>query len=339
MKKYTIIIGLAIAAALLAGAILWLLLRKTKEISYTGPIEKISLGAELNMRTSAVWIAENQGYFKEQGLDVQIQGFASGRTALMAMLEEGNLNMVTVTQTPLMFTSFSRNDYAIIAGITHSYSSINILGRRDRGIETPADLKNKKVGVPKGTTAHFFLDIFLTQNGIPNSDIEVVDFAIDKLVQGLIEGKVDAISAWEPHIFNAREVLGQNATLLPNPGLLREDLYFVARNDFTSSHPDALKKFLKAIDKANAFIGENKETAISIVSERTKFDRRTVAAIWDAYTLRLFLDQNTLIILDEEAKWARAKGLIDGKVIPDYFDYLYLDALEAVKPEALQVIH
>ena len=81
---------------------------------YTGPVEKITFGVETSILPSAVWVAENKGYFQEEGLDVEIKEFGSGRTALATMLNEGNLDMVTVAQTPVMFNSFERNDYRCI---------------------------------------------------------------------------------------------------------------------------------------------------------------------------------------------------------------------------------
>ena len=44
-----------------------------EEEKYTGPIEKVTLGVESSLLPAAVWIAENNGYFEEQGLDVTIK--------------------------------------------------------------------------------------------------------------------------------------------------------------------------------------------------------------------------------------------------------------------------
>ena len=69
---------------------------------YTGPTEKISLGVGSSLHPSAVWIAKNKGYFQEQGLDVEIKEFDSGKNALKTMLNEGGLDIVTVAQTPIV---------------------------------------------------------------------------------------------------------------------------------------------------------------------------------------------------------------------------------------------
>jgi NitT/TauT family transport system substrate-binding protein len=53
----------------------------------------------------------------------------------------------------------------------------------------------------------------------------------------------------------------------------------------------------------------------------------------------LSLDQSLLINTEDEARWAIKNNLIDKTEIPNYLDYIYIDALEEVKPEAVGIIH
>ncbi len=50
------------------------------------------------------------------------------------------------------------------------------------------------------------------------------------------------------------------------------------------------------------------------------------------------LDQLIVIALEEEARWAIREGLTDKKKVPNYFDFIYVDALEEVNPEAVTII-
>ncbi len=42
--------------------------------------------------------------------------------------------------------------------------------------------------------------------------------------------------------------------------------------------------------------------------------------------------------MDDEARWSIANNLTDKTVVPNYLDYIYLDGLEALKPEAVTII-
>jgi NitT/TauT family transport system substrate-binding protein len=299
---------------------------------------EIILGVETSILPSPVWVAENKRYFQEEGLNVKIKEFGSGRSALKTMLTEGNLDMVTCAQTPVMFNSFTRNDYAIIAAMVYSDSDVKVLARQDKGITKASDLKDKKVGTTKGSTGHYFLGLFMVYGGISFPDVKVVDLEATQLTQALVDGLVDAISTWEPHIMNARRSLGKKAILLSGKGLYREDFYFVAKKDFVKNNPNTLKRFLKTINKAEEVIQKNKEEAINIVYQRLNLNKEMVTSIWNEFIFELFLDQAILTILENEARWAIRNKLTDGKKVPNYLNFIYFDTLEAVKPKGVNII-
>lgn len=336
-KKILIGIIITVVVVILGIGLYWSIQKQPKK--YTGEIKKeIILGCNTSLLPSAVWIAENKGYFQEEGLNVRIKEFASGRTALRTMLNEGNLDMVTVAQTPVMFNSFSRSDYAIIAAMVYSDNDVKMLVRQDKGIKDPSDLRGKKVGITKGSTGHFFLGLFLAHNGLELSEVETIDLEATDLPQALVEGQVDSISTWEPNILNAKSLLGEKALLLPSKGIFREDFYFVPNRNFMENNPEILKSFLKAIEKGEEFIQKNREESIDIVCERLKLDKELTASIWSDFNFELMLDQTILITLEDEARWAIKEGLVDKKEVPNYLDFIYMDLLENVKPEAITII-
>ena len=300
--------------------------------------KEIILGCETSLLTAPVWIAEKKGYFQEEGLNVKIKEFDSGKASLAAMLNNGDIDICTVAQTPIMFHSFNRNDFVIIAAMVYSDNDVKVLVRQDKGIKEASDLKGKKVGITKGSTGQFFLDMFLTYKIVLPSELETIDFKPPKLPQALVDGRVDAICTWEPHILRAKKLLGKKALILPSQGIYREDFYFVANKSFVNNNLETLKRFLKAIEKGQNFIRENKEESIKFVSQRLKLDKEPTALIWGEFAFRLILDQAILMSLEDEARWAIRERLTDKKEIPNYLDFIYMDALEQVKPEAVTII-
>lgn len=320
------------------GVVAYLLFRQGGLQKHMGPLERITLGVDFSVISAPVYVAENKGYFKKEGLDVQIIDYSSGRTALRDMLEKGNLDMVTVAQTPVMHNSFFKNNYSIIAAMACSYDDILMLARRDKGIKTSTDLKRKKIGTPVGSAGHFFLGLFLIHNGLKLSDVTIIDIDAPDLPKALFDGQVDAIALWQPHIYNAQKLLAEKTLLLPSKNIYREDFYFVPNKNFIKNNPEALKKFLKAIDRAENFIQEDREEAINIVSERLKLDRETVNSFWNDYEFKLFLDQTILTDVEAEARWAIENKYTTAMKIPDYLEFIYTDALIAIKPEAVNII-
>ncbi len=126
-------------------------------IAYAQDMKKeIILGCETSHLTAPVWIAKNNRYFQEEGINVKIMGFDSGKASFVAMLNQNNNDISTVAQTPIMFNSFHRKDFAIIAAMVNSDNDVKVLVRRDRGIKNPSDLRGKKVGMTKARQENFF---------------------------------------------------------------------------------------------------------------------------------------------------------------------------------------
>jgi ABC-type nitrate/sulfonate/bicarbonate transport system substrate-binding protein len=302
--------------------------------------KEIVLGVDFSDVFSApVLIAEDQGYFRDEGLVVKIVEYPSGRTALADMISKGNINVVTAAQTPVMYNSFSKSNYSIIAGMAYSYDAGGlILARQDKGIRTAVDLKGRRVGTPVGSTGHFFLNLFLLYNGLKISDVQVVDIDAPNLSQALSDGRVDAISIWQPQIHVAQKLLGEKAVIFPGRNIYRVDFYLIAHKDFLNRDPAALAKLLKAVDRAEAFIRQNRDKSIGIISRRLKLDSETVSAVWDIYQFKLFLDQAIITDLEAEARWAIENRYTRAAKIPDYRNYISANILEAVKPETASII-
>ncbi len=299
----------------------------------------VVLACATHFLSSSVWIAENKGYFKEEGISVNLKEFGSGRTALASMLNNGGIDICTVAQTPIMLNSFERNDYVIIAAMVYADNNIKVLARKDKGIKVPLDLNGKKVGLTKGSTGHYFLSLFSILNNIDYSGLEIVDIEATKLPQALVDGRVDAISTWEPHIVNTKKQLGDKAIEFSARDIFREDFYFVANKNYLKGNQDALRRFLKAIDRGEGFIRNNKEEAIAIVSSRLQIDKELTSLIWDTFNFQLILDQSIFTSLEDQARWAIKEGFTDKKEVPNYLDFLHIDALKEIKPESVTIIH
>ena len=106
-----------------------------------------------------VYIAQKQGFFSDEGLDVTVKEYSSGKVATKALFD-GKVDMSTVADMPVVFNSFKRNDFCIFATFTYSYAFVKIIARKDMGIKTGANLKGRRVGVNRAHQAIFFWKYF-----------------------------------------------------------------------------------------------------------------------------------------------------------------------------------
>jgi NitT/TauT family transport system substrate-binding protein len=310
-----------------------------KQPRYTGPVEKVTIGVESSLLPSSIWVAENKGYFEEEGLDLTIKEFDSGKASLVAMLSgDVGIDISAAAPTPIMFNSFGREEFYVFGTFAYAYEDIKVIANKDSGIADVNDLIGKKIGTLMGSTGEFFTETFLIFNSISPDDVEMVNIAPSDLPEALNSGEIDAQVIWEPHGTTAKHLLGDRYIRLPSADVYKTTFNFLTMKNFANENPEILRRFLKAVDKATDFIKNNKEEAQEITANRLNLQKEDVALHWDEFTFELSLDQSFLVNIEAEARWAIKNKLTSATKAPNYLDYVYLDALEAVKPEAVTII-
>lgn len=327
-----------VCALLLAMAVSFSACGESDRAPVAGLVEKVTLGVETSLLPAAVWVAENKGYFEEEGLDLTIKEFDSGKASLMALLNDEGIDIGAAAPTPIMFNSFGREDFVVFSTFAYAWEDIKVIANKDRGINNAEDLKGKTIGTLMGSTGQFFTEAFLVFNSISPSDVEMVNIAPSELPEALNNGRIDAQVIWEPHGTTARKLLGDKAIRLPSSDVYKTTFNFLTMKSFARENPEVLKKFLRAINRATILIQNEEEEAQEITANRLNLPKDDVALHWEEFTFEISLDQSLLINIESEARWAINNKLTDAQEVPNYLDYIYLEALEQVSPDAVTII-
>lgn len=296
----------------------------------TGPKEKVTIGVSNQVLSAPLIIAAEKGYFGDEGLDITIKNYSFGKLCLEAMFAK-EVDLATVAEIPIVLNAFKRNDFSIIAEFAYNYDNSKIVVHKDR-IRTGAELKGHNIGVPFGTSAQFFLDIYLNYSNVPKASVKLINISAQDLPAAMKNGTVDAISSFEPYAYETLQLLQDRAMRLEKIDLFKETFTLVGMKGFIENHLEALKKVLRSIDRANAFIQKNKKESIMILADKLKVDDKFIETGWDEYVFDLFLDQSLLVAMEDQARWAIANKLTDKTQIPNYLEYVDPDAMKAVKP-------
>ena len=110
--------------------------------------------------TALLWIAEDQRFFGQNGLNMTFRKYDSGAGSLAGMMNGEADLAVGTTEFPLVGRAFRKAGIRMIASIAKS-ELIYLVGRKDRGIEKASDLRGKRIGTTLGTIAEFHLGRFL----------------------------------------------------------------------------------------------------------------------------------------------------------------------------------
>lgn len=306
--------------------------------------QKLIVGAETSLMASSVWVAEAMGYFKEEGIDVSVEAFGAGRNALETLLGVSDLgrskvNLATVATTPIVFNSFKNEPYRILMQIAYADDPTRVIVKKASGVTQPADLKGKKLGLQKRTSAHYyFTDLFLGENGIDQKNMDLVDINAKDFVAALKRGELDGVVTWEPHLTNVKKALGaENLVEFSGKTAYQKDFFLVANTDYLNGNHETVSKFAKALVKAESYIKTNREQSQTILARVLKMDIATVKENWTKYHVRSFIDNASLNELKAEADWAVRNKLVTADKTPDYPSMLDTRVMKQVAPQNIAI--
>ena len=303
----------------------------------TEPLEHVIIAEGSQPIGATIYVAYAKGYFAREGLEVTLQPHTSGRDALNAVLQ-GTADLATTAETPIMHATLSGHELYAIATIATTDKDMAIVARNDNGVVLPADLKGKKIGASAATNGEFFLSTFLVVNGLSMNDIEFVDVQPEEMVDALVNGEVDAVSTWQPHLGRAQEELGAKGTTFDGSGLYTFTWNVAATQDFVHGNRTTVEKILQALNTAAEFMSAEERESQRIVADHLSLDEAQLNRQWALFDFDLTLTQSLLMSLENQAQWIIRRGNEDEVIVPDFVDVLYLEGLEAVKPEAITVI-
>lgn len=318
-------------------ALLLCLIGSTCQQKVMPPVEKVTIAIATLPHAALLYVAHAKNYFAEEGLEVTFRKFPYGKPALDSMIS-GESDFASSADTPVMFAAMKGEEILVVAQTMSSVKDVAIVARRKSGIGLPADLKGKKIGFPAGTSAEYFLDGFLTVHVIPEGSAKTVPMNPDDMDDALKTGRVDAVAIWNPNLANFSKRYDKEVELFFDETIYVETFLVTGKKAYVSAHPETVKKLLRALLKAENFTRKNQEESIDIVVEGIKADKVALKDYWQAYQFVVNLDQSLLLNLESQGRWAIRNRLSDRKEIPNFFDLIYLDALMAVKPDAVTVI-
>lgn len=166
--------------------------------------EPLRIGYVLAMANAPVLIAEQKGYFKDEGLKVDIKALGDGPVIQQA-LAAGELDVAYVG-TPPVYQWYARGLKSVILAKVN-YGQAAVLAGTETNIHTLKDLQGHKLaGVKKGSGMDVLLRGYVLQEhaGLnPDKDLDIIDLPPGNMNAALDRGIVDAAFSWEPFVSQA----------------------------------------------------------------------------------------------------------------------------------------
>lgn len=205
-----------------------------------------------------------------------------------------------------------------------------IVGKRSAGIARLADLKGKRIVVPRTTSAHYFLVAMLRTAGVDESDVTLVTAPATAMAAALVKGDADAISMWEPESQNAVEALGADAITFQDNKVYRE-LYSIYSSTDVLNDPrrrQELVGFVRAVLASTRDLQRTPSTYFPLISRVTMHPVPQITRSWEHHAFPLGIAPDLLDLLVEEEKWvakAQSRTPRSRRELAAYIDTSILD--------------
>lgn len=164
------------------------------------PRVHIAVGGKAALYYLPLTIAEQLGYFKAEGLEVQISDFAGGSQALRAVVG-GSADVVSGAYEHT-FNLQSKNQIfqAFVQQGRAPMIVIGLAGPKAKTYKSAKDLKGMKIGVSApGSSTNMVVNFFIAKEGLRPSDVSIIGVGTGSgAIAATKSGQIDAISNLDP---------------------------------------------------------------------------------------------------------------------------------------------
>lgn len=297
----------------------------------------LRIGVSETLLSLPLYVAEAKGFFQKRGVNVEFVNCIGGNRCVKNMLD-GQTDMSTATELPVVFNSFLRNDFAILSSFVSVSNDLKVLARTDAKITEPGKLRDKTLGYVKGGASQYVLDLVLVYNGIDPDTVKLKAITPETALTALANKEVHALCIWEPFASRIELELGTDVQLVPIPKLYTETFNLIAMQSTIKARPQELERIVQALKDSTQFIQTHPEKAKALAAKRLRVPVTLIDKIFDDYRFRLSLNRSLPRTMEGQGRWALREGHVPSNLPqPNYTSFLYPAFLKTVDPSAVSL--
>jgi len=163
---------------------------------------RLAVGGKAALFYLPLTVTERLGYFKDEGLNVEISDFAGGGRALQALIG-GSADVVTGAFDHTIQMHAKNQPIVAVTELGHYPGFVlGVLSAKAAMYRGPADLKGMKIGITApGSSTHFMVRYLLAQNGMKTEDASYIGIGTGQTAVAAVKrGEIDALVNADPVI-------------------------------------------------------------------------------------------------------------------------------------------
>jgi len=275
-------------------------------------------------------IADQFGYFKDEGLTVTVKWQQSGGDiiTLMASGQQGVAGGGSFAQIVLGGQKLPVRTIAPLANIAGTQGFV--LSPKTK-LASPKDLEGKKLAHTQGNSQVLILAKLAKQYGFDANKVTLVNMQPSEGVVAASKGDVDGLLGWQPNLFRLVKlggtlyttatvsyITGKPEQLTGDKQLLHVYAFLLASDTWIKEKPRTLKALLRALKRANDLMVNDRPKALDALEKGLRIDDRDALKVMtDANRYTMAFDEDAALAIRSQSEWALEIKRIPAAVSPD----------------------
>lgn len=222
-------------------------------------------------RSGTLLIAKQQGILEKRlnplGVDVKWVEFSFGPPLLEA-LNVGSIDYGTTGDTPPIFAQAAKAKLVYVAAVEAAGSGAAILVPPGSTLQSLADLKGKRVGFARASSAHNLTIAAVEKAGLSWRDITPVQLPPADARAAFESGALDAWTIWDPY-FALAETRPGVRILASARGIAKQNAFFLGNSDYTRANPEVIAAANEELAKVALWAEANRDSVARTLFEAT----------------------------------------------------------------------
>lgn len=248
-----------------------------------GELTEVRVAALPIANMAPLYIAIENGYFAEEGLEIVTEGTQGGAAAIPAMIA-GDIDITYTDNVPII-TAVAKGlplvEIGQLTQIREDDEAVGVFVRDDSPIQAPSDLAGATLAVNSlGNVTHLRVLVDLENEGVSADEVTFVEMPMTEIASGITAGRVDAGFMVEPFTTmikaqGARQVTDAANALtagIPADGL-------AATRQFVQENPETVAAFVRALERGMADAASDPENARAVLSTYTSLTEEQIASV------------------------------------------------------------
>lgn len=217
-----------------------------------------------------MYIAQDKGFYEDEGLDFELRLFGSGNEYISAFLSN-QLDAVSPVTSEAVLMKAQGKDYRIVMVQDNSVGIDGILARDS--IESIEDFKGKEVAVETSAVGYFFLLQVLKEAGLSKDDITAINTEPSAAAAAFQSNNVDIAVTYAPFLQEAADAVPDGRIIYDSSQMPTaiSDLY-IFDTAYAEQNPAAVQAFVNATLRGLEYLKENPEEGAEIGATALEMD-------------------------------------------------------------------